>query len=172
MNSSAEKDMPTFISEMNHALERMYEDMAQAINGNIKSNYAIGRQNWIPLLRGTTAPGTFTYVNQSGTVLRQGLINDVWFDISWTATTATGNIYLELPYKAALVNNLPFVGVVQPSGFAFTGGTAVVINAISNTYRGEFWNTGSAFTTARQAVTASGRLIGHIRYMGVANEPA
>ena len=98
---------------------------------------------------------------------------DAWGDISWTGVGgATGNLFVELPYKVALTDNMPFVGVVQPSAFAYTAGTDVVINGISNTFRGEFWNTGNGVTTARQAVVASGRVIFHIRYIGQQNETA
>lgn len=79
-------------------------------------------------------------------------------------------MYLELPYKVAVTTEKPFVGLLQPSVFTFTGGTECVINAISDTYRGEIWNTGSAFTTANQGSVAAGHLIGHIRYIGQQDE--
>ena len=67
-------------------------------------------------------------------------------------------------------NNKPFVGVIQPSAFAYTGGDEVIINAIPNTFRGEFWNTGDMFATTNQAVVGTGQLIGHLRYMSQENE--
>lgn len=151
-------------------LQRMYEQVAQGVNGTIRADTLPGNQNWTPTLQGGT-PGTFTYNHQVGWVLRRGIIVDVWFDVSWSAAgTAAGNLYLELPYIVSKSLQKPFVGVVQSSTLAYTGGTGIVINAIPNTYRGEFWNVGSGFATANQAVVAAGQLIGHIRYIGQGNE--
>lgn len=167
------EDMESYLRELNFSLQQMYEQLAQGINGDIRADFGQGRQLWTPILKGATTAGTFTYNHQAGWSLRQGLITDVWFDVSWSsAGTAAGNLYVELPYKVALSNQKPFVGVVQSSGITYTGGTGIVINGISNTYRGEFWNTGSGFTTANQAVVASGQLIGHLRYIGQSDERA
>ena len=125
-----------------------------------------GSKQFLPTLDGST-PGTFTYTHQTGWVLRQGLMVDVWVDVEWSATgTAAGDLFVELPYKVAVSEQMPFVGIVQPSAITYTGGTEIVINAINDTYRGEFWNTGDGFTTANQSVVSSGRLIFHIRYLG------
>lgn len=151
-------------------LQRMYEQLSQGINGTLRADTFPGSQQWTPVLQGGTA-GTFTYTHQVGWVLRRGIIVDVWFDVAWTAAgTAAGNLYLQLPYIVAKSLQKPFVGVVQSSTLAYTGGTGIVINAIPNTYRGEFWNVGSGFATANQAVVATGQLIGHIRYIGQGNE--
>ena len=90
-------------------------------------------------------------------------------------TDYTGNLYVDLPYKVAKVSTastMPFVGIIQPSSITYTGGTEMVINAIPDTFRGELWNTGSAFPTANQTISATGRLIGHLRYLGTTLEIA
>ena len=162
-----------YLRELVFALERQLTDNAHEINGKIKTNFSSQSGRWTPVLKDTVNSGTtFTYTNQIGWSLRQGLAVDAWFDIAWTinAGAITGNMYVELPSKVATTSNMPFTGVLQPSGFAFTGGSACVINAISNTFRGEIWNTGGGFTTARQASAATGRLIGHVRYIGRQND--
>lgn len=153
------------------SVSRMYEELAQGINGDIRSNAASTSVQWTPTLQGATTAGTFTYTSQIGWAYRQGLFVDLFFDVVWSAAgTAAGNLYLQLPYEVATSSQKPFVGVVQSSGITYTGGTGIVVNAIPGTYRGEFWNVGSAFTSANQAVVASGQLIGHVRYIGKANE--
>lgn len=153
------------------SVQRMYEELAQGINGNIRSDSLEPGRMWTPTLQGTGTAGTFTYDHQIGWVFRQGIFVDIFFDIQWTAAgTAAGNLYVELPYITAVSSEKPFVGVVQSSVITYTGGTGLLINAIPNTYRGEFWNVGSGFTTANQLVVASGQLIGHLRYIGKANE--
>jgi len=166
-HSEQEKHWREFI----FSVQRMYEELAQGINGDIRANALEPDRQWTPVLQGAGTSGTFTYDHQVGWVFRQGIFVDAWFDVKWTAAgTAAGNLYVELPYIAAVSSQKPFVGVVQPSGITYTGGTEIVVNAIPDTYRGEFWNTGTGFTTANQAVVASGQLIGHIRYIGQADE--
>lgn len=165
-------DVNNYLRELTVALQDMYEELANNVNGQISADSLVQREQWTPTLAGTTVAGSFTYSHQVGWALRQGLITDVWFDVKWTATGgATGNLYLELPYQVAVSNQKPFVGVCQPSGITFSGGTGMVVNGIPDTYRAEFWNVGSGFTTANQAVVSSGQVIGHLRYIGVENEP-
>lgn len=166
-----------YLRELTVALEDMYEMLAFNVNGIIKSNRDTSvstednSEEWTPVLAGTTTAGSFTYDHQIGWVIRQGLFTDVWFDVQWTALGgATGNLYLELPYQVAVSEEKPFVGICQPSGFTFTGGTDVVVNGIPDTFRAEFWNVGTGFTTANQSVVTSGQVIGHLRYIGQENE--
>lgn len=158
-----------YMLELIFQLQDMYQQLAQGINGDIIADFTESPFTWTPTIfdSGDTTT-TFTYTHQHGWALRQGLLVDCWFDVSWSAASAglTGNLYLQLPYKVAVTNQKPFVGVVQPSGITYTGGTECVINAISDTFKGEIWNVGSGFTTANQAAVTSGQLIGHIRYIG------
>lgn len=173
IRSQRPEDLESYFRELIFTLTRMYERLAQGINGDIRASFLEPDRNWTPIIKDTANSGTtFTYDHQVGWVYRKGLLVDVWFDVEWTANTGaiTGNMYLELPYKVAVTTEKPFVGLLQPSVFTFTGGTECVINAISDTYRGEIWNTGSAFTTANQGSVAAGHLIGHIRYIGQQDE--
>ena len=150
--------------------------VAETVNGYDKVSFldepGSNRQaNWTPTLAGTTTAGSFTYVNRYGWTFRQGLLTDAWFDISWTsAGSAAGNLYLELPYKVAKMDGMPFVGVLQTSTINYGVGTVLTCNAIPDTTRCEIWTSGSAVTTANITVAAAGRLIGTIRYMGTSNE--
>ena len=158
-----------YVQELVSTLNRQYEDVADSVNGTTRRSVDEGSSKWEPVLKDTANSGTtFTYDHQVGTVLRKGIMVDVFFDVKWTANTGaiTGNMYIELPYKVAVFEEKPFVGSVQPSIFTYSGGTACVINAIEDTYRLEIWNTGSGFTSANQGSVAAGQLAGHIRYVG------
>ena len=164
-------DINRYLRDLTFELQRMYESVAQGVNGDIRASVYTQRENWEPILDGTSTTGAFTYTHQVGWVLRRGLWVDVFGDVAWTGVgSATGNLFVTLPYQVANSAQMPFVGVVQPSGITFTGGTSIELNCIPQTYRGEFWNSGSAFTTANQAVVSSGRLIFHVRYLGVSDE--
>lgn len=152
-------------------LQNMYEQLANQINGTIRNYADVDSSEWIPTLSGTTAVGATTYTHQIGWVFRQGIITEVWFDIAWSATTATGNLFVDLPYLVTKSDQKPFVGVLQPSSIAYGAGkTDLVCNAIPSTYRLEIWTTGTGVPTSNLAVVASGQLIGHCRYIGVSDE--
>ena len=160
-----------YLRELTVALQDMYEVVVENVNGEIQADAFIQKNQWTPTLAGSTVAGNFTYNHNVGWSLRKGLFTDVWFDVSWSAIGgATGNLFLDLPYQVASSLQKPFVGVCQSSVLAYTGGTGIVVNGVPETFRAEFWNVGSGFTTANQSVVASGQLIGHLRYLGVENE--
>jgi ABC-type molybdate transport system substrate-binding protein len=164
------KDDPEgYLTTLTFQLQNMYEQIVQNVNGSFRNDAVTASNRWTPTLSGST-PGTFTYTHQYGWSLRQGIMNELWGDIAWSSTTASGNLQLDLPYLVTLSNGLPFLGEVQSSGITYTGGTHIVLNANQNEFIATFYNTGSAFTTAPQAVVASGRVIFHIRYIGISDE--
>ncbi len=166
------KDISRYSQDMTFQLQRSYEDIAQAVNGDFRSSFFEPDFNWTPLLVGTTTPGTFTYTRQVGWTLRQGIMVDAWFDMIWTASGGTtGNLFIMLPYQVAMTDGIPFSSSLQTSTIAYGAGkTLLSINAISETFRGEIWSSGSGVATNNVAVAASGQLIGHIRYIGNENE--
>lgn len=166
VNYQSPEDIDRYLRDLVFELGGMYEKIAENVNGYIRNNAETDQAMWLPTLQGTTLPGTFVYSRQIGWSIRQGIFTHVFFDIQWTsAGTATGNLYVELPYKAAISDGMPFVGTVQASSVTYLG-NYLVINAIPDTYRGEFFSVTPAGATVNLSVTASGRLIGHIFYIG------
>lgn len=166
------EDINSYLVELYFELQKMYSQLAQGINGDIRASAFTQREQWTPILKGATTAGSFTYTHQIGWVLRRGLWVDVWFDISWSAQAgATGNLYVELPYQVAISDQKPFSEALQTSNISYgAGNTVLSINSISNTFRGEIWTSGSGIATSNLAVTTSGQLIGHCRYLGVQDE--
>lgn len=163
-------DLDRYFRDYTFAIQDSYQQVAENVNGSIRNNADTADGSaWIPTLNGTTS-GTFTYSQQVGWSVRSGIFTELFFDIIWSATTAAGDLYLELPYKVTLSDGMPFVGVLQPSSLSFGTSTNLVINAIPDTYRGEIWGTASGLATVNLAVTASGRLIGNLRYIGITDE--
>lgn len=168
------KDMEgndALLNDLIFDLQNMYEQLANGINGTIRNYADVDSSQWVPTIDGTTGAGATTYMNQIGWVFRQGIITEVWFDIKWSATTATGNLFVDLPYIVTKSNQKPFVGVLQTATIAYgVGQTVLTCNAIPSTYRLEIWSSGSGNATANIAVAAAGQLIGHCRYIGVSDE--
>lgn len=170
VNYQDHEDIDRYMRDLVFELQNMYEKIAQNVNGFIRNNAETDQAQWTPTLAGTVA-GDFTYTQQIGWSIRQGIYTQLFFDISWSATMATGSLYLELPYRVTISSQKPFIGPLQPSSINFGAGyTNLVINAIPDTYRGEIWKTGSGVATANLSVPNSGRLIGTIDYIGLSDE--
>ena len=167
VNFQNQKATENYFDDLIFTLQRMYEQVADGVNGQIRADVFTGASQWTPTLDGVTTTGTFTYTKQTGFTLRQGLLTDVWFDVAWSAAgAAAGALFLTLPYLVALTNDMPFTGHIQASSVAYTAGTQLSINAISSTFRGEIWCSGTGIATTNQLVVASGELIGYLRYLG------
>lgn len=168
---SPSQPVEKYLGDLIYALEDIYQKIASNVNGQFRNNgnTDISTQ-WIPTLNGTT-PGTFTYDHQYGWSWRSGIMTDVWFDVSWSATTASGSVYIELPYLVTSSDGIPFVGEVQASGITFPAGTTyLVCNALQNSYQLYIYGSATGLSTAELSVPASGRLIGHCRYIGVSDD--
>ena len=152
-------------------LQNMYNLIANNVNGAIRNYADVDSSEWIPTINGTGGTGVTTYTHQIGWVFRQGIMTDVWFDIEWTASTAAGNLFIDLPYIVTKSNEKPFVGVLQTSTIVYGAGkTVLTCNAIPDTYRLEIWSSGSGVVMSNVAVVGAATLIGHCRYIGISDE--
>jgi len=161
-----------YIEDLVEVLQDRDTEISLTVNGKILSSFLNPPDQWQPTLYGSTVAGNFTYEERVGWCLRQGLMTDVYFDLRWSANGgATGNLYIELPYRVANSTSKPFVGVVQTATLAYGAGQSyLTLNAIPNTYRCEIWSSGSGNATANISAVPAGQLIGHVRYIGVDNE--
>lgn len=169
-SSETKKDAP--INSYNDLIKKL-DQLDKKIDGAFKSSFSTQKEQWTPLIKSTNVSGPITYNHQIGWVYRQGLLVDVWGDISWTNSgLSSGNLYVELPYKVATSTQWPFVGSAQLVGVTFgVGHTAVVSLAVPGTYVCEFssyGNVGGSFTAVQ--IPNSGAIRFHIRYIGVQNE--
>ena len=99
----------------------MYEDIAQAVNGNIGNDQEIGLRQYIPVVTGTSGTnGAETYQRQTGWYLRKGIFVDVWVDLAFTGHTGTGNTQISLPYISAITANNPFQGTMAAGTISYT----------------------------------------------------
>jgi len=121
-----------YFRELIFSLQRQYEDVAQAVNGDVRRSVDSGNTQFVPKIRDSADDTTtFNYNHQIAYVLRQGISVDYWFDVEWISVssgTTGGNMYVDLPYKVAIIAQKPFVGVLQSSVFTYTAGTECVIN--------------------------------------------
>src|SRR5690606_9321337 len=134
IRSGNPEELEKYLRELVFSLQRMYEDVAQGINGDIRADFSEPDRSWTPILKDTANSGTtFTYDHQKGWVLRQGLLVDVWFDVEWTANTGaiTGNMYIELPYNVAVTGVIPVVCILQHSALIYSVATEYHVYYIS-----------------------------------------
>lgn len=165
-----EEDMDRYLRDLIYQIQNFYENISENVNGFIRNNAEIDQAVWIPTIAGSSSSGSTTYTSQAGWSIRKGIFTEIFFDISWSSTSATGNLYVELPYIVTISDGIPFVGVLQPSSIGYGGGTNLVINASPNSYRGYIYRTGSGIVTSQISVPGSGRLIGNLRYIGLEDQ--
>jgi len=164
------EDTDRYDVDLVRSLQESYEQVAENVNGFIRSDAEVDQAKWVPEVAGTAVAGVWPYVRQVGWSIRQGIFTELFFDIEWGVSTGVGVLYLQLPYRVLQSAGMPFVGAVQISGIATGPYTAYYINAIPNTYRGEFWTSGSGLATTTFAAGPAGRVIGSVKYIGVADE--
>lgn len=154
-----------YIRDLVKTLQDNYATVVQGVNGEFRSDTDFGNRQWIPTVSGATTTGVGTYTHQTGLVLRQGLTVDCWFDVRWIEHTGTGNLFLDLPYLAAISENNPFVGSIAATNITFTGYLTMDVNP--NTRRAPLRGVRSGTTITSIAVTNADTTIrGHLRYVG------
>jgi len=166
-----EEDTNKYLKNLVNKIEDMYEDLAENTNGFIRNNADTDQSQWVPTINSTGVSGTITYTHQVGWSVRQGIYTEVWFDIEWTAKgSSTGKMYVDLPYKVANSDGMPFIGILKVENIAFSTYTSLFISATPNTYQGQIWaeKHNSAFFKAN--IQPSGRIVGHVRYIGLSDE--
>jgi hypothetical protein len=152
---------------MRNLVETMTERDRQIV-GNVNGNIS----QFMPEVFGLTVAGQGTYPaeSQAGWYLRQGIMVDVWFDVVWSAHTGNGFMYLRLPYKVAkspFVLLRPFAGILEQSTITLGAGyTSTFGEAEPDTFRYNLVQAGSGMATALLALPATGRILGHVRYIG------
>ncbi len=159
LHSKNVQDIGDYVEELVTTLTSMYSQLSQAVNGDIRQ--------FIPKLVGSTTPGTGTYVVQDGWTLRQGLMVDVWFAVSWSGHTGTGQAYIELPYKVKNSLSDTFPGQLNGT-YNYGGGyTGMFTLAHPNTFQNALYADGpGGLGVFPLQLLTSGTLFGHIRYIG------
>jgi len=75
-----------------------------------------------------------------------------------------------LPYKVITSGGNPFSGSCNCSTIQGLGSNSIYVNAYPNSYQGQIWKTNGVGSPDWIDVAPLGRIIGHIRYLGVSDE--
>ena len=166
---SGGEDLQDYFQTLIDTLQKQYEMVAQAINGDIRNNIDQSSRAFIPTASGSTTAGIGTYTRQVAWVLRQGLMVDFWFDLIWTAHTGTGVLQIDLPYQCIKSSGTPFVNTVSGQSFTFSGHVTGIVLSASRSLR--IQDNRSGTTIVNISVPAGPTTIrGQIRYIGVETE--
>lgn len=151
-------DLELYMRDLIYELTEMYTNIVNNVNGRLAQ--------WTPVVKGFAVEGVGTYTYQTGWYLRQGLIVDLWYDVAWTAHTGNGALIMNMPFKAANTENVPWVGG-NWSDIALTAGYSnLVMSVNSDSFDGVLLQTGSGVAIANAILPAAGRILGHVRYVG------
>jgi len=162
------EDMDRYLTDLVGEIQGMYENLTNNVNGFIRNNADTDQSKWTPTISTTGVAGTITYTRQVGWSVRQGIYTELWFDIEWSAIgTSTGKVYIDLPYKVTLSEGMPFIGTIQLGSIPFSPYTSSYVNAIPDTYKASVWLSKASAVPFEANISATGRFIGHIKYIGL-----
>ena len=166
------EQVTSYIQDLTYELQNMYEQTTQNVNGTFRNNLDVDGSEWVPILKPSGISGTITYTDQTGWVLRQGIMTDVWFTINWTGIgTSTGNLFVDLPYKVTKTKVNPFIGTATTGRQTFqVGHTGIVSIALPDSYLMVISSYGSGVAAGTVPLAAPGFVAGHVRYIGVEDE--
>lgn len=137
---------------------------------NFESNgtyLTLTQNNIYQFIQGTSSKGSGTYANTIIFSNRSNLVVRLWYDISWSSHSGTGNLTIQLPYAAQFVGQHPFIGVVDSDGLTFTAGyTYLTANLTPNTNILNINQCGSGVPTIPLPLPAAGSIRGSITYAG------
>jgi hypothetical protein len=80
---------------------------------------------WVPTVSGSTLAGVFSYTEHSGEYTRDGEHKVIFANIAWTSSTATGQLYVDLPEDTNTTVGFTNIDITV-SGFTLTVGDKVV----------------------------------------------
>lgn len=155
------QSLQRYFIDLTETLTTMYSDIAQNVNGSIRT--------WTPIAYGLSSAGSGTYTIQDGWLRRSGIMTELWIDIGWSAHTGTGGLAIQMPYKAARSSGEPWIGVIQSvsaSNDFGAGYTYLVWKCEQNTTQGTIVRCGSTVASDEQQIAAVGRYVGYIQYIG------
>lgn len=157
-------DDDDYLKRLTYALSTYMQQTNFECNGTYDT---LTQANSYLFIKGTSTAGTATYTNTIMFSQRSNLVNRVWFDITWSGHTGTGNVQVVLPYSAQFVSENPFVGPIEASNITFTAGyTYLVGNVAPDTNLLKINQCGSGVASLALPMSADGTLRGSIIYAG------
>jgi len=171
INSDDPNVRENFIRDLIFSLTDMYEEIADAVNGDISSDQESGLLQYMPTVTGSGGiNGSESYSKQTGWYLRQGLMVDVWVDISFTGHAGTGDMQVSLPFESARTSNDPFMGAMIAGTIAYSGGyTQTGWSIGGDSLIANVLESGDGQTLKNLQMASAASLRGHIRYIGKEN---
>ena len=143
----------SYLRQLTRSLTDMYQDIVDNVNGYM--------EYYTPKVTGVS-----TYTVQQGYYRRSGIITQYWFDVVWTASTAAGDVTIELPYEVADNTAEPWVGVVESTSSSNTFTGYLTLNADPGTYNCYIRDNVSGSASTNLALANAGGFRGFIEYVG------
>jgi hypothetical protein len=150
----------TYTPDINVALielRKTYQDFARQINGYAKVFTA--------KVFGATSAGVGTYSNQDGFYVLSGQMVDVYYNITWTGHTGTGNLYVEMPFISNF-SALNYMGIIEnTAGINYSAGyTEIKTKLAPGTRQATVVESGDNVSAQALAVMTSATITGYNRF--------
>ena len=139
-------------------LKNYLEDITLAINGV--------RGEWSPTIIGSTTDGETTYEVQNGYYVKVFDMVDLFYDVEWSNTTATGSIYIETPFVAQNFSSNIYSGICECNKTLVfpTGRTYITTKPLPGTRNLQITAFGDSVNAKVVTVDEASRLKGFVRF--------
>ncbi len=166
IKSQNPKDLYEYLRTLVYVLTVHLQQANQSANGNI-SQLTNSSDPGYQFVVGSSSAGAGTYSNCMIWTRRSNLFTSVWFDITWSATTGTGNLLIQLPYKCQPSTQAPFIAVIESDSITYTSGyTYLTGNLTPGTNLLAINQNGSGEPLLAFPISMTGHLRGSIHYVG------
>ena len=140
-------------------LKNMYLSLRESVEGYT--------QSFDGVVYGSSTAGTCTYTKNDCYYVRRGVIVDVFYGVTWTGHTGTGNLYLKLPFFEKGFTDSVNASAVIAANITFPAGTVyLVARSLANNDFIRIEAIKSATTPAILTIPAAGTLYFHHSYIG------
>lgn len=159
------QDLYVYLRKLAYVITTQLQQTNQTLNGVDILYTDLVPPFYGQFIIGSTLAGTATYTNTTMTIRQINLLTFVSFDITWSGSTGTGNLLVQVPYFANNVSNMPFAGVIESDGMTYSAGyTYLTCNIPPNTNTINVNQNGSGSALIALPITASGHIRGSIVY--------
>lgn len=159
-------EMNTYLRRLVYAISSSMQNTNITENGTFLEITNVSNPTY-PFIQGTATEGVGTYTASTIYIRRINLMVYLWFDISWSGHTGTGNILITVPYFSQITPNNPFACVIESDDMTFSADyTYLTGNLAPNTDTIAVNQNGSGEPLIGLPISTSGHLRGSIIYAG------
>lgn len=158
------EDTTSNMKDLVKEIEKMYFDIVQRVNGQLKTSEDVTQANWTPEIYGASNAGTINHTTQDGVLLLKNNVLDVWFKIAWTTIgSGAGTLRIKIPYTIRDTNTQFWYGPLATNLTLSSGYTYALTSASNGNNYLQLIQCGSGVNIQNISIQANSQIRGHVR---------